>query len=105
MASAAESAIVHLVVGEALARPGKDRRVAGETLILLVLPVGEKPGVNRIGRTVRLDDGNAHDYGHGQPRGRCKHGRTCDNKRPLTEHQSAVYLRIEVTRPANRRRC
>ena len=79
--------------------------MADEARILVVLPVREQPGVSGIGRTVWLDDGDAHDHGHGQRRGRCKHGRTGNNERPLTEHQNAVYLRIEATRPANRRRC
>jgi len=79
--------------------------MTGETLILLVLPVGEKPGVNRIGRTVRLDDGDAHDHGMAKPAADASTAAPATTSDHLPSNQSAVYLRIDVTRPAIRRRC
>ena len=75
MTGAAKFPFIHLVVRETLARPGKQRRVAGETEILIVLPVRKNTGLGRVGLAVFLHDGNAYLGRHGQ------HGRRSEHKR------------------------
>ena len=75
---------------EPLASLGKDRRMAGEAWILIVIPMGEEPRLGRIGLAMGLDNGNAHDHGHGNRGGRCEHGRTYENERPLRKHRAGA---------------
>ena len=74
MTSAAEPALVHLIVGKSHARSGKQGRVTGDTEVLIVLPVREYAGRGWISLAMFLHDGNAHLRRYGQ------YGRRGENK-------------------------